>query len=300
MEEITSSKITSWVEEKVAYFKSEEYQDNARGLAKRCNLDNELNLLTTIFNWYKSSEVYEAEAINLSNPVKTKHKIKGFIQPKPIKDKAITLDAALQFFACLKSTYHELAVFQYYTASRVSEAAGLQWSRVDFENRRITIMETCRWDSSTKVFIELNKFPKNKEPRKVFMTDEIKQILEKCKAFKIDGCDFVFHIEGRPLNYGSIQQHYRDAQRISRVPYTGTHILRHGMAKLARSVGGGLDAVVAMTGHKDYKLADHYSKLDSEYQKEISQKIMAHVKNARLGDSAFANVVKIDKFKKAK
>jgi len=33
------------------------------------------------------------------------------------------------------------------------------------------------------------------------------------------------------------------------------------MAKLARKVGGGLDAVVAMTGHKDLKLANHYTHL---------------------------------------
>jgi hypothetical protein len=32
-----------------------------------------------------------------------------------------------------------------------------------------------------------------------------------------------------------------------------------------------------MTGHKDLKLANHYSKLDNEYQKEISVKIMKHI-----------------------
>ena len=51
------------------------------------------------------------------------------------------------------------------------------------------------------------------------------------------------------------------------------------MASLARRIGGGLDAVVAMTGHKDYKLADHYSKLDGHFQKEVSQKIENHIKN---------------------
>lgn len=300
MEELTPSKITSWVEEKVKYFKSEEYQNSGRGRAKRCNLDNELNLLTTIFNWYKSSEDFEAEATNLSNPVKLSHKRKGFIAVKPVKDKAITLEAALQFFACLKPLYRDLALFQYYSASRVSEAAGLQWSRVDFENRRIVIMETCRWDMTHKTFIDLNKFPKNKEPRSVFMTKEIMEVLKRRMAFKQDDCDFVFHVDGRPLNYGTIQLNYREGQRISRIPYTGTHILRHGMAKLARSVGGGLDAVIAMTGHKDYKLADHYSKLDSEYQKEISEKIMEHIKNAQLGDSDFSNVVKLSSFARAK
>jgi hypothetical protein len=71
------------------------------------------------------------------------------------------------------------------------------------------------------------------------------------------------------------------------------------MAKLARKVGGGLDAVIAMTGHKDYKLADHYSKLDSEYQEEISLKIMEHVKSAQLNDADFANVIQLSKFTKA-
>jgi hypothetical protein len=51
------------------------------------------------------------------------------------------------------------------------------------------------------------------------------------------------------------------------------------MATLAQKVGGGLDAVIAMTGHKDFKLADHYSKLDSDYQREISEKIMEEIRN---------------------
>lgn len=46
------------------------------------------------------------------------------------------------------------------------------------------------------------------------------------------------------------------------------------MATLARKIGGGLDSVIAMTGHKDYKLADHYSSLDHEFQKETSEKVM--------------------------
>ena len=44
-------------------------------------------------------------------------------------------------------------------------------------------------------------------------------------------------------------------------------------------VGGmGLDSVIAMTGHKDLKLADHYSKIDGEVQKETSLKIVEHLK----------------------
>jgi integrase len=88
-----------------------------------------------------------------------------------------------------------------------------------------------------------------------------------------------------PLNYGTILLNYREAQRKGNIPCTGTHILRHGMASLARKVGGGLDAVIAMTGHKDLKLADHYSKLGNDHQKETSIKIMKYIRSNGTGDS---------------
>jgi len=66
------------------------------------------------------------------------------------------------------------------------------------------------------------------------------------------------------------------------------------MAKLARKVGGGLDAVVAMTGHKDLKLANHYSKCDEDDQREISEKIMEHIRFSRLEKSySFDNVISL-------
>lgn len=71
------------------------------------------------------------------------------------------------------------------------------------------------------------------------------------------------------------------------------HILRHGMATLARKVGGGLDAVIAMTGHKDFKLADHYSKLDREFQKEISEKIMLEVREKQRPQHDYDNVISL-------
>lgn len=282
MEQITPGVISSWVERHVSYFKSDYYTENSRGNAKRCNLHNELNLFTTIFNWYKSHEDFEEEALNLQNPVRTKHKKASFIRVKPIKKKAIELEDALKFFMYLKPLYRDLAMIQFFTASRIGEVAGLQWNRIDFDRREMTIMETCCWDMSSKMYIGLNPYPKNKEPRPVYITDELKEILERRKSQRVDGNNFVFHVENKPLNYGTIQVNYRGAQRKAKLPYTGTHILRHGMATLARKVGGGLDAVIAMTGHKDIKLADHYSKLSCEDQKETSLKVMAHINNVIL------------------
>jgi integrase len=156
---------------------------------------------------------------------------------------------------------------------------------------------------SNKTFLELKPFPKNKESRPVFITDEIMEILKKREAFRILGNDFVFHVEGSPINYCTVQMNYRDAQRKSGVPYTGTHILRHGMAKLARKVGGGLDAVLAMTGHKDLKLANHYSKSNEDDQKHFSEMVMEHIRKTMKKDDSFQasleNVISLKDFKKA-
>lgn len=279
MDQITPAKVTSWLNDIVEYFRSEFYQTSGRGKASRCNLNNELNLFVTIFNWYKESEEFEKEALHLTNPIKKKHKKQGFIKPLPDKRKKITLEHALEFFDYLKPLYRDLAKVQFFTAGRVGEVSGLQWSNIDLDNKRMLIKHACIWDMTTKTFIELKPFPKNKEPRPVYITSELYQILKHRQAFRKAGCDYVFHVEGLPLNYGTIQVNYREAQRKGKLPYSGTHILRHGMATLARKVGGGLDAVIAMTGHKDIKLADHYSTCDEEDQKNVSLKVMDFIRN---------------------
>jgi integrase len=313
MNMITPSKFTTWVNHWVSHFSTEEYKYSGRGKAGRCNLNMELNMFVTIFNWYKESEQFEHEAMHLTCPVRKKHRKLGFIKPVPDKKKQINLEHALTFFKYLKPLYRDLAMMQFFCAGRIGEVAGMQWSNIDLDNDRLLIKHTCIWDMTLKTFVELKPFPKNKEARPVFITDEIREILKRRTAFKVTGCDYVFHVEGKPLNYATIQVNYRGAQRKGKLPYSGTHILRHGMAKLARQVGGGLDAVIAMTGHKDLKLADHYSKCNEDDQKQFSQKIMQHIKKVTHGGnedslnkeevlvpvSSFDNVVSLSDFKKA-
>lgn len=64
------------------------------------------------------------------------------------------------------------------------------------KNRRMMIKHTSIFHPTNKTFYELKPFPKNKEARPVFITDEIMEILKKREAFRISGNDFVFHVEG--------------------------------------------------------------------------------------------------------
>jgi hypothetical protein len=75
------------------------------------------------------------------------------------------------------------------------------------------------------------------------------------------------------------------------------------MAKLARQIGGGLDAVLAMTGHKDLKLADHYSKSNEDDQKHFSEMIMEHIRSeiseGSENHASFENIISLQKYRKA-
>ena len=300
MDKITPTKISEWVLYWVSHYKGDKYQSSRRGHASRCNLNSELNMFVTVFNWYKDSEQFEQQALSLTCPVKKKHRKMGFIKPLPDKRMQINLEDAYVFFGHLKPLYQDLAKMQFFTAGRIGEVSGMQWSNIDLDNKRLLIKHTCIWDSTNKMFLELKPFPKNREARPVFITDEIMEVIKERMAFKIDQNDYVFHVEGKPLNYCTIQLNYRDAQRKGKLPYSGTHILRHGMAKLARQIGGGLDAVIAMTGHKDIKLADHYSKCNEDDQKHFSTMIMEHIRNKKLSDrkpEQMENVISFQHFK---
>ena len=140
------------------------------------------------------------------------------------------------------------------------------------------IKECCVWNQTNKVFLYLKSFPKNKEVRYCFINDLLKDVIERRLVSKRDGCPFLFHYQGKPLNYCTIQSNYRKAQRRAGIKQTGTHMLRHGMATLTRSLTRSLDATMAMTGHKDIKLADHYSEIGREVQKETSVIVEKHLK----------------------
>lgn len=280
MEEITSTVLNRWIEKKKKYFQSDDYLSLGRGKATRCNLYNELNLFKTIFNWYKSEDEFEHESYSLQSPIRARHKVMAYICDPVLKpeDKKIPVDAAFKFFSALSGVYQDLAMMQFYCAGRIGEVAGIQIKNIYLDQQFFLIKNSVVWTDINKTFSYLKPFPKNKESRQVYIHSALQEIIDRRLKLKAPNCDFLFHIDGKPLNYCTIQVNYRAAQKRTGIPYSGTHCLRHGMATLARRVGGmGLDSVVAMTGHKDLKLAAHYSKIDGEVQKETSLKILEHI-----------------------
>lgn len=62
----------------------------------------------------------------------------------------------------------------------------------------------------------------------------------------------------------------------------------------------GLNSVISMTGHKDLKLADHYSKIDGEVQKATSLKILDHIGELGLQESRTESLSNVVPFRRVK
>ncbi|MCE3010663.1 MAG: hypothetical protein LW875_08625 [Proteobacteria bacterium] len=143
MEDISSEVINKWIVQKKKWFESDKYAALGRGFAGRCNLYNELNLFQTIFNWYKAEDFFEDESKGLSLPLRPRHKKMAFIKdpPRNPEDKKIPVDAAFKFFSVLSELYRDLAMFQFYVAGRISEAAGVQISNIYMDQEFLVIKD---------------------------------------------------------------------------------------------------------------------------------------------------------------
>lgn len=107
----------------------------------------------------------------------------------------------------------------------------------------------------------------------------MKNALESRLKDSTDSCNFLFQKNGRPLNYGTVAALYTRTLKKLGLPFTGTHIMRHGAASLARTVSGSIDGTMSITGHKDSRVAESYAELNDTVKINTSLKMEQHLKD---------------------
>jgi len=258
--------------------------------SKRFNFNDDLKRLKALLNWYRENYDFTFQI-----PILKRHKSAGVIKLKPEKKKKLNPDQITSFFSNLDQVWKQLAICQFYLGARVSEVAGLLSSNVDFKNRSIEIKNVAIWERKTKKFRELKELPKNGEVRFCHMNDTLFKVLLERENQRPPNCDFLFQIDGQPIQYRQVQYHFDKALRKAGLypEYSGTHFLRHSMATITRRVTKSLEATQAVTGHKDQRLVQHYASLPSEAQKTAVCEVEAFMKGIRLDQQeAKLNLVK--------
>lgn len=248
-----------------------------RRKSNRRNFDQEIKDLKSLFKWYRLKFNYKFQS-----PVPEDLK-KNCVLKKGKKAKhKMNADEFNRFLKELPPYYQDIAIVQSRLTGRIGEIAGLQFRSIDFKNKIVMVEYTTQW-GRRKEFLGLKEIPKNEELKECFMTPDLEEILKRRLSQKHSSSDFVFHENGEPIGYRKIQHQYDKALKKAGLygKFSGTHILRHFMASLARSVCGSIDAVQAITGHRSVRVAEHYSGRSIDLQSRTILQLESHLNQTR-------------------
>jgi integrase len=179
-----------------------------------------------------------------------------------------------------------LATLQYFEALRISEAAGIffedvRLNRVSREKSRIFIQRSVHYprvkgqESYVKPgFKNSKQFPDGVKELPMF--PQTFEVLAPLISGKERG--LIFQIENKPIEYRTIQYFYDKAFRNAGLPYTATHVLRHGWTREVYNRNPDLDTAKQLLGDTSDDAARVYAKRWAGAITGVSNKIWAQPK----------------------
>lgn len=242
----------------------------------RYSLKNEIVELSAVFSFYRKNMDYK-----FVNPViKDRHFPLGVIKEKPDTNKKMEPFEINRFFAAMHKinecdrVFADLAESQFYFAGRISEAAAIRPTSLNLRERTLIIDRAISWRTKTKTFRSL-KGTKTGKTRYAHISDKMMGIFKNRISKMVPGCEFLFHVDGRPLHYYEIHHAYTRGLKLAGLfpKYSATHIMRHSMAKQARIVTGSIDGAQAMGGWASVKQCEEYADSPSHLQIEAVGKV---------------------------
>ena len=172
-----------------------------------------------------------------------------------------------------------LATVQYYQALRISEAAALFWEDVQLnwanpEKSRVRIVRSLCFVRSKAIDSFIRAGFKNSTAnggvKEQPMFPETFQALKSLYQGGAKG--LVFQVYGKHFEYRSLQSHYDRAFREAGLPYTGTHVMRHGGCRRVYNQVPDTAVAQQLLGNSDLKTTLVYAKRHASALTEVAKK----------------------------
>ena len=262
MSDLKAKEITLWI----TWFKGK-----TKKSAQRQSFRREFQRLVSVLNWWRNyvdpSFVVPVVKMHRNMCYKTTEKQRRpdyFARPEEIQ-------AWLKELQKISNpVYYRLAQFMVLTGARVSEACGLLWKEVIFEERFARVVRTLSWVNNTPTLCETTK---TKSSNRLLVLPE--RLLDLLSTMKSEAPDnpYVFHgMEGEPVKYTTIRALFDKAFKKCGLPWRGTHICRHTYATMALMATHSLSAVQASLGHTDQAMTQRYAKAVALINSDIAER----------------------------
>ncbi len=247
----------------------------------RKSFEKELVCLGVILRYYES---YNDDA-EFRFPIKKRHREDAQLRrvaKKPSKDlPPADFQRFLTELATGKhgATMVVLATVQYHQALRISEAAALHWEDVQLvwtspNESRVRIVRHVEWGRSAGIAAEITPGFKNSGP----LGGEKEQPLfpETFGALRsryyIGAKGLVFHDgTGTVFSYQAIQRAYNRAFKRAGLPYSATHVMRHGGCRRVFNETKDIGVAAQILGNISLATVEVYAKRYKTALTELSQ-----------------------------
>lgn len=212
--------------------------------------NKKLGYLRACCDWAKS------ESLTSSNPwlkVKPRKGSKEIIKP-------FSQDEAARIIAGFEKSYPAwvpFTKFLFLSGCRMSEAIGLQWKHIDFDERgEICICESLAQCKDGNGYERVRKSTKTGSVRFLKINSELAKVLEQFLPVSKNSEDLVFL---NPAGTGHIDSNnfrnrWTKVLSAANIPYRRPHIIRHSFASHAIEQGTPLTGVAYLLGHSDTRM----------------------------------------------
>jgi len=248
---------------------------------KRTTFKNELKLLSTILTYF--SDYHDDPEFQF--PIKPRHRLAVRLNRSRVKSKDLREEEFFLFREQLRplgvtgELLAVLATVQYYQALRISEAAALHWEDVELDfaspsRSRVRVTRMVVWPRKKEIpsFIQ-HGFKNAKSNGGMKEQPMFPETFEALSALYEPGAKgLIFQAEGSHLEYGTIQRTYDRSFQKASLPYSGTHVMRHGGCRRVYNEQGDLAVAQQLLGNSDLKSILVYAKRNASALTEVAQR----------------------------
>ena len=271
LEELTAKLIDQWLED----VKKESYLKKCK--TTRLSFEKEIKLLKQIFNYY--TEYHED---SFKSPLKRRHakdcivSRENYLQAKVRKKQNYMTEKEQELFlAFLKNdpreAYYILALLQLHSGLRIGEAASLFWEDIDWQKGKASICKNVQFAKGKNEESKIKWGTKTYESRWVPLSNLALEALNELYSKSTHKQGLVLSSHFKPLQYKSIQNSFDRAFKALKMPYRGTHILRHSFSTRFQMLTQDQFSLSKILGHSSTKQTEHYAKI-TDLQVEESSK----------------------------
>jgi integrase len=195
-----------------------------------------------MYTWAVAEGLLEAKQVPNPKPLKADREV---IQPFSLREMKQILEAA----KAVSPYYVDFITFLMLTGVRLSEAIGLRWVRVSFEEGSVTICESLSVDRTGNGYTRKLKATKSGSVRVLTMSEPLRDLLLPLRSHPDD---LVFTSQrGHIIGSSAFRQQWIKILKAANVPYRRPHVIRHSFASHAIAQGVPLTGVSYMLGHAD-------------------------------------------------